>query len=349
MTSNEAPKVFGAGLIALDLVLGMDPDAPVKSWAGGTCGNVLSILAFLGWESFPIARMNGDAASKRVLADLGKWGVQLDFAQCEPTGHTPIIVQQIKTDRDGNPTHKFLWTCPSCGKHLPRFKAITQAAVEVVAPHLGDASVFFMDRLSRAMLILAKQASDNGAVVVFEPSAKSDPKHFAEAMEIAHILKYADERLADAGDVLNENSSVILEIQTLGEQGLRYRSKTDGMVQPWQPMSAFESVQLEDTCGSGDWCTAGIIHKLAVDGVERFKNLGPDDFSEALAYGQGLASWNTRFEGARGGMYSMTVGEFEEQVSDILRGDVQGLPEKPMSKGVQEAVKCPACTSQQAA
>ena len=40
MTLNEAPKAFGAGLIALDLVLGMDPAAPVKSWTGGTCGNV---------------------------------------------------------------------------------------------------------------------------------------------------------------------------------------------------------------------------------------------------------------------------------------------------------------------
>ena len=348
MKSIDAPKAFGAGLIALDLVLGMDPDTPIKSWTGGTCGNVLSILAFLGWKSFPIARMNGDAASKRVLADLAKWDVQLDFARCEPTGHTPIIVQQIKSDSDGNPTHKFLWACPSCGKHLPRFKAITQAAVDVVAPHMKDASVFFMDRLSRAMLTLAQNASDNGAVVIFEPSAKTDPKHFAEALKIAHILKYANERLVDAGNVLNDENSVLLEIQTLGEHGLRYRSKADGKVQPWTRMSAFQSARLEDTCGSGDWCTAGIIHKLAIGGFERFRKLGPDDFSEALAFGQGLASWNTRFEGARGGMYSMTFGEFEEQVSDILGGDVRSLPEKPMSRDVQESVDCPACASQAA-
>ena len=348
MTSNEAPKAFGAGLIALDLVLGMDPDAPVKSWTGGTCGNVLSILAFLGWKSFPIARMNGDAASKRVLADLAKWDVQLDFAQCEPTGHTPIIVQQIKSDPDGNPTHKFLWSCPSCGKHLPRFKAVTQAAIGMVAPYMENVSVFFMDRLSRAMLTLAKQASDNGAVVIFEPSAKSDPKHFAEALKIAHILKYADERLADAGDVLNDDCSVLLEIQTLGEHGLRYRSKTDGKILQWTPMNAFHSIRLEDTCGSGDWCTAGIIHKLAAGGFEGFSKLGPDDLSEALTFGQGLASWNTRFEGARGGMYSMTFCEFEEQVSDILSGGVQGIPEKPMCKDVQELVDCPACGSRAA-
>ena len=345
MTITDAPKAFGAGLIALDLLLGMDPDAPVKSWTGGTCGNVLSILAFLGWDAFPIARMNGDAASERVLADLQKWGVHLDFAQCEPTGHTPIIVQQIGPDRDGNPSHKFLWACPSCGKHLPRFKAVTQAAVEIVAPHMNGASVFFMDRLSRAMLTMAKQASDNGAVVVFEPSAKSDPKHFKEALQIAHILKYADQRLADAGDVIRGDRSVMLEIQTLGERGLRYRSKTDHRAQGWKQMKAYKTLHLEDTCGSGDWCTAGVIHKLAFGGLEGFRQHGSDDFSAALTFGQGLAAWNCRFEGARGGMYSMTFSEFEQQVSDILRGDVVTVPGKPISKEVEESVNCPACAA----
>ena len=40
MTSVAKPKVFGTGLIALDLVLGLNPLSPVRSWAGGTCGNV---------------------------------------------------------------------------------------------------------------------------------------------------------------------------------------------------------------------------------------------------------------------------------------------------------------------
>ena len=62
MTSVVQPKVFGTGLIALDLVIGPDPESPVRSWAGGTCGNVLSILSFLGWDAYPIARMNGDPA-----------------------------------------------------------------------------------------------------------------------------------------------------------------------------------------------------------------------------------------------------------------------------------------------
>ena len=57
MTSATQPKIFGTGLIALDMVIGPDPETPVRCWAGGTCGNVLSILAWFGWDAYPIARM----------------------------------------------------------------------------------------------------------------------------------------------------------------------------------------------------------------------------------------------------------------------------------------------------
>jgi sugar/nucleoside kinase (ribokinase family) len=105
--SEQRPRVFGTGLIALDLVLSADPAAPVRSWAGGTCGNVLSILAYLGWDAFPIARLNSDSASQRVKADMKRWGVKLDFASCPPTTHTPIIIQEIRRGRNGAPTHRF--------------------------------------------------------------------------------------------------------------------------------------------------------------------------------------------------------------------------------------------------
>src|SRR4051812_28444579 len=181
MTPVERPKVFGAGLIALDLVISMNPVSPVRSWTGGTCGNVLSILAYLGWDAYPIARLNGDPASERVRADMARWGVRLDFSNCTPTSHTPIIIQEIRRGRDGSPKHRFSWSCPRCGQRLPRFKAVTVDAIEDVAPALPGTSAFFFDRLSRAALTLAARASAKGAVVVFEPSGKADVKLFAEA------------------------------------------------------------------------------------------------------------------------------------------------------------------------
>ena len=197
MTTVTPPKVFGTGLIALDLVVGPDPEVPVSSWAGGTCGNVLTILAYLGWDAYPIARMNDDVASDRVRADMKHWGVHLDWANCAPTAHTPMIVQEIRRRRGGRSSHRFLWSCPRCGTWLPPFKAVTVGAVENVKPALAGASVFFLDRLSRGTLALAAEASAHGALVVFEPSSKSTDKLLAEAIGLAHVVKYANDRLAE--------------------------------------------------------------------------------------------------------------------------------------------------------
>ena len=223
MTSIARPKAFGTGLIALDLLVGPDPEVLVPCWAGGTCGNVLSILAYLGWDAYPVARMNGDSASKRVLADMERWGVCLDWVNCVPTTHTPIVVQKLQRGRDGRSKHRFSWLCPNCGEWLPPFKAITIGAVEKVKPALVDASVFFLDRLSRANLTLAAEASAHGAVVVFEPSSKSTDKMMAEAIALAHVIKYTDDRLAGIDGIWADDSAVLLEVQTLGEKGLKYR------------------------------------------------------------------------------------------------------------------------------
>ena len=161
-------------MIALDLVVGSDSEAPIGCWAGGTCGNVLSILAYLKWDAYPVARLNGDVASQRVCADMRRWGVHLDWMDCVPTTDSPIVVHRIRRAKDGQSKHRFSWLCPNCGKWLPGFRPITVDAVERIKPTLAGASVFFFDRLSRGTLMLAAEASDCGAVVVFEPSSRGE-------------------------------------------------------------------------------------------------------------------------------------------------------------------------------
>jgi hypothetical protein len=63
------PTVIGRGLVALDVVIADDVTVDPILCAGGTCGNVLTALALLGWASYPIARLRSDAASKRVIED----------------------------------------------------------------------------------------------------------------------------------------------------------------------------------------------------------------------------------------------------------------------------------------
>src|ERR1019366_5230580 len=91
--------------------------------------------------------------------------VRLNFVGCDPTRHTPIIIEQIRRRRDGAPSHRFAWSCPRCGRRLPRFKAVTLGGVATVSPTLRGASVFFLDRVSPAAVALAARASAEGAVV----------------------------------------------------------------------------------------------------------------------------------------------------------------------------------------
>ena len=334
MSSPSQPKIVGTGLVALDLVISADPGQPIQSWAGGTCGNVLSILAYLGWDSYPIARLNHDAAAVRVAADLQRWGVHIDFLHSGPTTSTPIIIQENRVTSAGVAKHKFAWTCPRCGSWLPSFRPITRAVLEEVGPAVDNTEVFFFDRLSRAALTLAQRAAELGALVVFEPSGRSDPKLFEEAIRIAHIVKYADQRLSDAGGTMSDDTATLLEIQTLGSRGLRFRHKIHGTASNWAELDAAPASEVIDTCGSGDWCTAGLLSRLAAGGLGGFRDRNSDEISEALLYGQTLAAWTCGFEGARGGMYA--------DVEEVLNTANGIAHEGSLSSGSQ-LVECPAC------
>jgi fructokinase len=339
------PKVFGAGLIALDVVISADPKAPIRSYAGGTCGNVLAILAFLGWEAYPIARLNADSASKRVRSDLARWGVHLKHASCEPSADTPIIFQEIRRRRDGTPTHRFSWLCPRCGHWLPGFKAVTRTAIETVSKDLAGASVFFMDRLSRAALTLASEAARHGAVVMFEPSGRSDQRLMAEALAIAHVVKYADTRLNGLDELIEREAVTMLEIQTLGAAGLRYRHRMDKNQSTWRHLDAVPAPRLADTCGSGDWCSAGLLSKLAAEGLSSLMSADIEHVEAALRHGQALAAWNCGFEGARGGMYGCDRAAFDKQIVRLLDGVIDAAMPAENFQIAEEQLSCPACAS----
>ena len=343
MTRIQPPAVFGTGLIALDLVVGLDASADVQASAGGSCGNVLSILAYLGWSSFPIARLNGDAASDRVRADFRRWNVRLEYVSCGPSAYTPIIVQELRLGRDGKPRHRFSWSCPQCGEWLPGFKPVTREAIEIVSPSLHSAQVFFLDRLSSAAISLATEAARNGALIVFEPSGRSTEKFLAQALQVAHVVKYSDQRLCDLPGVMSDDSAVLVEIQTLGERGLRYRHRLGRSKMQWLRLDAEPASRLVDSCGSGDWCTAGLISAIGRHGRQGLEDAGPKGLRSALHYGQMLAAWNCGFEGARGGMYGTSRDRFEQQIAALMSGGATIFEDAPVELLNAGTVPCPSC------
>lgn len=339
----DKPVVLGSGLVALDLVLGEDAEAPPRMFAGGTCGNVLTILSFLGWIAYPVARLRPGLAAEEVRSDMKKFGVKLDFLARRRQGSTPIIVQRIRRRPDGSTVHRFAWSCPDCGSVLPGYKPLLQSEAAEVVKRMSRPSVFFMDRVSRGMLVLAEKSRDQGALVMFEPSGIGDPKLFGEAIALCHILKHSRERAIQLSGKWKK-SGPLLEVETLGGEGLRYRARAASeTLGKWESIPAFSAHKLVDAAGCGDWCTAGLLHKVGTRGREGFASLDSSEIHEALRFGQALATWNCQFIGARGGMYLTLREEVLDAAKRIQAGDTVDKP--AAAQEIREALRsvCPSC------
>jgi fructokinase len=340
--SRPKPVVIGTGLVALDVVIADDAAAEPLLCAGGTCGNVLTALAFLGWDAYPVARLRADAASKRVIHDLTYWGVRLDFVSVSETGSTPVVVQHIRENGNGERSHKFSRRCPTCGNWLPWYKAVKAAAIPDLSPRLPKANVFYFDRTSRGAVTLAEHARLAGALVVFEPSAESDPALLDDAIAAAHVVKIAADRRRGNESVLTAKRPALI-IETLGADGLRY-SKSSAGKRVWKSLPAFPVKDLRDSAGAGDWCTAGIISQLGSLGPIGLAGAPTSTVEHAIRQGQAMASWTCRYDGARGGMYAVTPAEFQQAVKAIMKGTPDAATRRAAAPAArQSAVWCNCC------
>ncbi len=322
MASANSRRVYGTGLLTLDLIFGPDDEQPARWFAGGTCGNVLAILSFLGWQSFPITRLNGDVASQIVRRDLMELGVNLDYATLRPQAPTPIIVHRINRNSADMKSHRFSIQCPYCRSRLPSFRAVRNDTALETLSHWIPPTVFFLDRASRGMLTLAQAAAEAGALVVFEPSASVNSQHMLEAMRIAHIVKYADERFPEPLNAMEFSDSTRIEIQTSGSSGFRFRSRLAGRVSGWNYRSALLAENIADSAGAGDWFTAALISKFP-NGLDDLQELSSSDLDDIFGYANAAAAWNCFFEGARTGMYAMSREMFTANVRDLQEGHLR--------------------------
>jgi fructokinase len=315
ISKNNQPCLISSGFVALDIVIGIEDPLTPRFYGGGTTGNVTAALSYLGWQSTPISRLSSDEAGLFVKADLERWGVDTTHLAEGSPCPTPIVVERIFLGKDGAPKHRFLWTCPDCGAYFPSYRPVLADAIERLKPKITSASAFFTDRVSRSTLALAEHCKSKGAVVIFEPSGVQDPAHFIEMLRLCDVLKYSDQRAKGFSDLLNKHDA-ILEIQTLGSEGLRFLLRRPKRSVSWVSLASYD-VKIKDTSGAGDWTTAGLTHRLFSEGRRSLQSLTKATVTEALAYGQALAALNCQFEGARGAMYQLPKKKFVERVTEL--------------------------------
>jgi sugar/nucleoside kinase (ribokinase family) len=303
---------LGSGFVALDVIDGSEGRHIA---AGGSCGNVSAILAWLGWTSSIVSRLGADKAGDFICKDLKHFGVRLNHVSRDRDVGTPIVLQRFVQGSDGKRHHRFSIVCPECGSWLPRFRSVLLPHAATVTA--GSApTAFYFDRVSPAIIKMANWARSMGSLVVFEPATASDDLIFQRGVEACHILKYSDERMGPSSE-LAEAKHPALIIQTCGERGLRVRWKGR-----WSELPAFQPLRLVDAAGSGDWCTAGIIHALSQSAglMDARIETRKAEIERALRLGQALAAVNCGYEGARGLMYAISQSQLTKLLMKLVGG-----------------------------
>jgi fructokinase len=309
---NDRPTCVGIGLVALDVLLNETPNAPLGFYAGGSCGNVMMILSFLGWETYPIARLRNNEASNILLRDLKHFGVHNTLISIDEDGSTPIIIHRILKDKKGNPKHRFEFRDPETGTYLPSYKPVLSASVDSISNQQPKSNVFYLDRVNRASIEMAKKSKLQNALVFYEPSSFKEDKIHLECLSYADVVKFSSDRISDYQDrfpICNRE----LEIMTMGAEGLVFRLKNQ---KKWTHLNAFKINAAVDAAGSGDWCTAGVIYSLFNRTSTR--EIIENDVHDALLFGQALAALNCCFIGARGAMYALNKSVLLEAAAELV-------------------------------
>ncbi len=318
---QEKPVFIGVGYITLDIINPLNPMAKPFYFAGGTMGNISAMLASINrnWEIYPIAHFRDDRLGTILTEDLKASGVRTDFIHHSPAGSSPTIIQhnQFLQDPGRGCAHNFQVTCPNCGNPLPDFKSISLDVAHQLTEQLPRPDLFFFDRVSPAILHLVRWAKEQGALIFFEPFEVRQglEEIYIEAMQLTHIFKYSSEQKLFFRDLLKNTNNALLEVETLGIEGLSYAYRKDPSEEfHWQHLPVFHPPQVVDAVGSGDWCSTFLIDAVGQKGFQGFLELTIAELEEAMQKGQLAAAWNCQFLGARGSMYHADLKSFFKNI-----------------------------------
>ena len=259
--------IIGSGIYNLDTIVVRDyPEWPrlrpftdnvVLEEVGGTCGNVMCILAWMGWDAKPLACLDDSPEGLKITEDLKRYGCDCRYVTNTPNGGTTLLRCTHKKTADGEHVMSVRAGSPG-GSRFPKrhFLRVRDEAPAFLDSLEEAPDVFFFDDPSAGNRLIAKGLRERGSLIYFEPSRLASKTDF-EAVAVSDIVKFSDENIPDVSFADAYPDKVF--IQTMGSKGVRYKLKD----QPWVVVDAGTPGCVVDTEGAGDWFTAAFINELS--------------------------------------------------------------------------------------
>lgn len=295
-----APRLLSAGYLTMDTIVRDLSTGHYWHAAGGTSGNVSIFASALGIQTTMLARVGEDHRASHILRFLSEAGVDISHIETVSRLRTPGIVELIRGTPEG--AHQFTYTCPGCQTRLPKDAVVSKRRAEAEAQTIDQFDALFFDRATPSTVRLAEAAHDAGLMVMFEPSSVPRTTIAENAAALSDIVKISlkpSQRPGQWHPPQEAHTRFIVE--TLGDQGVRVRSK---LSQEWGPLQEWPAVPQEiirDVAGAGDWLSAGILYSL----LQVRDTITTVKLEQSIEYGMRLSAISLAFDGPQGALKAL--------------------------------------------
>ena len=284
----------------------------LKMEVGNTCGNVMTMLPYLGVKTFPVAKLDMSPQGYQMKRDMKGYGADVRFVSNTLKGGTTILRCVHKLDSNGKPTmgHKGSAAgrpySPPLAHQDKKFLNAKNGEIEMLLNSMDFIpDVFFFDEEKAAHRILAERLSEKGTLVYYEGDSKwarkEDEKQrrklyndFLKYVGVSDVVKMSAEYIKDLSfaDVYQDK----LFIQTMGAEGLRFKLGRG----EWIKLDPIVNPDYVDYEGAGDWTSTTLIAALCSKNLLKVKDMTEETVKEVLMMAQTMASYSVGFYGSKG-------------------------------------------------
>lgn len=299
--------VLGTGNIALDIISqreypeGFDPakkrnpfkDNLIIEEVGNTCGNVMTMLPYLGVDTYPIGHFDDTEQGLKITESLKHYGANTRFVKNSPQGGTTLMNCLHKLDEKGR--HAMSHRATSPGSRFPKRKLLRKDEVQAFLDQLDfRPDAYFFDAAEAGPRELAAALKAQRVLVYFEPEGDKEKRKFLHGVEVSDIVKFSETKITDLDFVRQYPDKLF--IRTMGSKGMEFCLRGMG----WKHVAPVPNTNEVDWEGAGDWTTSVILAELCKQNKLDVAQLTEEDVASILHTAATIASRSVSYMTSHG-------------------------------------------------